>query len=382
MGTLTDAPAIVVAGHICLDLIPAISARRESYGDLLRPGKLLNVGAVVTSTGGAVANTGVALHRLGTKVRLVGKVGDDAFGRVILDILRRQGGDLPDHMVVDAASETSYTVVLSPPGLDRVFLHHPGANDTFTSHDVSGDHLSGARLLHFGYPPLMRAIYRDSAHLLDIFTRARAAGVITSLDMSNPDPDSESGRVDWDGFLRTVLPVTDVFMPSIEEIAFMLGRTGSFEQLVGRELLRSLADDLIARGAAIVGLKLGERGLYLRTTADAARLARLGLSADAWRNIESLSPCFHVNVVGATGSGDCTIAGFLAALVNRSTPDEAARMAVATGACNCEAPDATSGVPTRARVEERIAQGWQRHRLPPGSGFTWDAARDIAVPAN
>jgi sugar/nucleoside kinase (ribokinase family) len=310
----------------------------------------------------------------------VGKVGDDAFGRVILDILRRQGEHLPDHMVVDPASDTSYTVVLSPPGLDRVFLHHPGANDTFTSHDVSGDHLSGARLLHFGYPPLMQTIYRDSAHLLDIFTRARAAGVITSLDMSNPDPDSESGRVDWDAFLRTVLPMTDVFMPSIEEIAFMLRRLGSFDQLVAREHLRALAEELLSRGAAIVGLKLGERGLYLRTTSDAARLAAMGLDAKAWHNIETLSPCFHVNVVGATGSGDCTIAGFLAALVNRSTPDEAARMAVATGACNCEAPDATSGVPTRAQVEQRIARGWQRHPLPHYSGFHWDAARDVALP--
>ncbi len=161
----------------------------------------------------------------------------------------------------------------------------------------------------------------------------------------------------------------------------MLRHPGSFDQLVEHAHLHALAGELLARGAAIVGLKLGEHGLYLRTTSDAVRLAALGLSAGAWRSIETLSPCFHVNVAGATGSGDCTIAGFLAALVNRSTPDEAARMAVATGACNCEAPDATSGVPTRAQVEQRIARGWQRHPLPRQAGFRWDAARDVALPA-
>ncbi len=49
------------------------------------------------------------------------------------------------------------------------------------------------------------------------------------------------------------------------------------------------------------------------------------------------APCFDVEVVGTTGSGDATIAGFLSALLRDASPEEAMTMAVAVGACNVEA---------------------------------------------
>ena len=50
---------VVVAGHICLDIIPTIPHERIEF----EPGRLLQVGPAVLSTGGAVSNTGLALHR-------------------------------------------------------------------------------------------------------------------------------------------------------------------------------------------------------------------------------------------------------------------------------------------------------------------------------
>jgi sugar/nucleoside kinase (ribokinase family) len=58
----------VVAGHICLDIFPTF--QEASCGCELRPGALYNVGPALRSTGGAVANTGLALHRLGVSVAL------------------------------------------------------------------------------------------------------------------------------------------------------------------------------------------------------------------------------------------------------------------------------------------------------------------------
>jgi len=144
---------IVVAGHICLDLIPEITTRKASLHELLEPGKLLAVGKAVTATGGSVANTGVALHKLGESVRLVGKVGDDPFGTAIREILEGSGRGLGSQLVTDPGSCSSYTVVISPPGIDRVFLHHSGTNDTFCQRDVRDGHFRGASMFHFGYPP-------------------------------------------------------------------------------------------------------------------------------------------------------------------------------------------------------------------------------------
>jgi sugar/nucleoside kinase (ribokinase family) len=114
------------------------------------PGRLLNIGPAAISTGGAVANTGMALHRLGVPVRLMGKVGDDLFGRAVLDVLRTGAPHLADGMIVTPGEATSYSIVISPPDIDRSFLHCPGANDTFGADDVpaalrlSADHASDA----------------------------------------------------------------------------------------------------------------------------------------------------------------------------------------------------------------------------------------------
>ena len=144
----------------------------------------------------------------------------------------------------------------------------------------------------------------------------------------------------------------DVFAPSLDELAFMLGG-GSPE---------SLAADALALGAAVVALKLGDRGLYLRTGEDVDGVcARLGLDAADWRDREVLSPCFRPRrLVGTTGAGDCTIAGLLTALLRGEGPEEAATAATAVGACCVEAADATSGIPPWREVAARIAAGWPR----------------------
>jgi sugar/nucleoside kinase (ribokinase family) len=129
-------------------------------------------------------------------------------------------------------------------------------------------------------------------------------------------------------------------------------------------LLRSLSDELLGLGARVVGIKLGHLGFYLRA-ADAARLAGMGRARpadiEAWAGCETVIPCFRVNVVGTVGSGDCTIAGFLAALLRDLPPEDAARMAVAVGACNVEAADALSGVRTWEETTARVASGWEQY---------------------
>ncbi|MBN1943190.1 MAG: carbohydrate kinase family protein, partial [Phycisphaerae bacterium] len=90
----------IVAGHICLDIIPNLDGQSKSFGELLRPGNLLVADPAAISTGGAVSNTGLALHRLGFPVALMGKIGRDLFGRGIQDVLRRYGEHLADGMIV------------------------------------------------------------------------------------------------------------------------------------------------------------------------------------------------------------------------------------------------------------------------------------------
>ncbi len=375
MGERFDA---LVAGHICLDIIPDLSAVRTRPGELFVPGRLVRIGGAAISSGGPVSNTGLALRKLGVRTRLVGKTGDDLFGRALRGVVEAYGPGLSAGLVADGKTETSYSIIWSLPGTDRIFFHHPGANDEFGADDVPYSGLAGARLFHFGYPPVMRRMYGDGGReLAAVFRRAKAEGVATSLDLTLPDPASEAGRLDWKDILARTLPFVDVFLPSFEEILFMLRRPtferaartpGGVLAAADSGLLSALGEELNGMGPAIVGLKLGDRGFYLRTAGRRA-FEDMGRArpADpgAWERRELLSPCFRVNVAGTTGAGDAAIAGFLAALLEGLTPEESVVMASAAGACCVEAPDALSGILPRQETRDRIAAGWERRETPP-----------------
>ncbi len=367
----------VVAGHICLDIIPQIGGSAEDFRASFQPGHLTAVGPALFGTGGAASNTGLAMHRLGIDVRIMGKVGDDFIGELIRQILVRSGRGPAAGMIIDQAVHSSYTVVISPPGIDRSFLHYPGANDTFSAEDVRYNVVGAASLFHFGYPPLMARMYaNDGAELEEMYRRAKAAGATTSLDMAAPDPNSPAGRANWPRILQRTLPHVDVFLPSFEELLFMLRRPqhdrlaaetgGQLLNAATPALLHDLSDELLSLGVAVAGIKLGHKGFYLRT-ADAGCLARMGnarpTDLDGWANQEVWAPCFKVQVVGTNGSGDCTIAGFLAALLRGLPARQAARMAVAVGACNVEAADTLSGVRSWDETAARIEAGWAQHPL-------------------
>lgn len=292
----------VVAGHLCLDLIPTFEA-----GDQLpTPGQLVQVGPAILSTGGPVSNVGLALHHLGVDTRLMGKVGDDAMGRVVLDLVRRRDPKLAEGIIVAPGETTSFTIVLSPPGRDRSFLHCPGANDTFCARDLDLAAIAETRIFHFGYPPIMAQMYaHDGAELAEIFRAVKRLGVTTSLDLAMVDPNSAAGRADWEKILRATLPNVDLFMPSIEELLLLLRRP-EFEQLSARgslveqitpALLHAYTAELLAWGAKIICLKLGHRGLYL-----ANRRRRAGRTARP-RRAQPGKPVGGSRIVGARFSG-------------------------------------------------------------------------------
>jgi len=365
---------VVAAGHICLDIIPRLSGEQTRAEDLFVPGGLVHVGPATLALGGSVANTGLALHRLGAKIRFVGKVGDDLLGKAILESLRQYDPTFPQSMVVAAGEATSYTIVLSPPQVDRGFLHCPGANDSFVAADLDASCWQHSRILHFGYPPLMRGIVADEGRgLAGKFAEVQAAGALVSLDMAMPSESAAARATNWRKWLRQVLPYVDLFLPSCDEIMLMLDqepdaklnntdREHGVPVVANASRLAMLADELLDLGVPIVVIKLGDQGLYLRTSDRTSGLSTRGAWREfdwqAWRNRELLAPCFEVDVVGTTGAGDCTIAGFLMAMLQGQCPETAIRRAAAVGAHCVQSADATSNIPTWPDVESTLQRPW------------------------
>jgi sugar/nucleoside kinase (ribokinase family) len=381
----------ICVGHICIDLTPDIPPREGGLADIFVGGKLINVGRIEFSTGGSVSNTGIALSRLGFKTPLVGKIGDDMLGGVIADLARSQGG-VPDYLITAPGESSSYSVVLAVPGVDRIFLHNPGTNDTFDVDDLDFSLVADARLMHFGYPPLMKRMFQSGgAGLARLFSLAKETGAATSLDMTLPDPYTESGRADWLGILSDTLPNTDIFMPSIEEIIYMADR-GKYDALKAKDsdILKNLDIDyisdlggrILAMGCGIVVLKCGTLGYYVKTS-NADRLSRMGRAVPEnigeWAGKEIFSGIYKVsNFKSATGAGDTSIAGFLAAFLSGYSPEYAINIACATGALCVTSWGAADAIEPLPGVIKRIKAGWEKRPVSYSGGrFRYDPANNL-----
>lgn len=364
---------VIAAGHICLDITPVfpVGQHYEQISDVLQPGKLIQMDAASVHTGGSVANTGLALKLLGNEVTLLGKVGRDAFGGMVKEILAGYGAG---GLIEDENSSTSYSVVLAVPGIDRIFLHHPGANDTFSAQDIPEDALRDAQLFHFGYPPLMKRMYQgDGAELADLFRRVKAHGIATSLDLAAVDPQSEAGNADWQAILAKTLPDVDFFVPSFEELCFMLDRPryeaihrSASDMTDQMDLIRDaapLAKKCLEMGCASVLIKCGLSGMYYQS-AGRERLQKTGkrlrLPIDRWASAQGTQPCFRAKEVrSATGAGDVSIAAYLTAVMRGCAPDACTRLAAAEGAASVASYDALGGILSLEELETRIREGWK-----------------------
>ena len=372
---------MVIAGHLCLDLIPkfTIEEEQDSIVNTLVPGKMIDMQRCVVVGGGPVTNAGVSIRRLGAKVELIGKVGDDDFGHLVLDWYRQHEGQFEGMRMVDGES-TSYTIAICIPGVDRFYLHHCGANDTFGYDDVDFDIVDRAGMFLFGYPPWMRKIYDDGgSELTRILKEVKSRGVTTALDLSIPDLDGYAARQPWRQILEDWIPLTDIMVPSAEEVYLFLHPEKFFakKQEVGAHdtvldhmtipEIQGLAEEMLALGTGVAMVKCGHRGLYLRT-AGKDRLAEFGdakpADLDNWADRELWFPVYEEEkFVGALGSGDSAIAGFLTAFVRGESLESSLRYGNAAGSMNVTVPDGLTWNQGYEDLTRRIEGGWKTKQM-------------------
>jgi sugar/nucleoside kinase (ribokinase family) len=354
-------PDVVVAGYLGVDIAPGFPAGRPAVpaAEFFRPGKLIDAEGLSISLGGVVANTGLALQRFGQRVELMGGVGNDAMGEIVMTALGKAGlaGGIRRHR----RAATAYGIVLAPPGTDRIFLEDAGCNGVFTAEDINYKAVAQSRLFHFGYPPLMRKMWENNgAGLRKMFRRVRQFGVATSLDMALPDPASAAGKADWQKILAAILPFVDIFAPSVEEVLFMMDRPQyarllakaadrDLAEVIPQETIEHLANQLIAMGVKVLMIKAGSRGAYFQTdniaTLNAA--TALNLPSGNWSHRRLWTPSYPAElrrVKNACGAGDCAVAGFLASMLHGSEIEQAARCAMLAGRDNLYGADACSGL--------------------------------------
>lgn len=314
-----------MAEVVCLGILVADVYARP-VNDWPEHGRLMVVDDMGIGLGGCAANTGLSLLRLGVDTAIIGKVGADGFGEFVLSTLR-QGGAGIEGVVVDDRPGTSATMIAIDSQGERTFLHYPGANGRLRLEEVNFELISGCRIFHCAGALVMPGF--DGAPMAETLRRARAAGVITALDTVYNDA---SG---WMTTLEPCLRQTDIFLPSV----------GEAEKLTGETDPERMAERLLTYGVKTVGIKLGERGSYVRTAEEACWV-----------------PAYPIEPVDGTGAGDAYVAGFLQGVLKGWPLERTARFANAVGGLCATALGTTAGIrsfdDTLDYLRERDPEHW------------------------
>ncbi len=332
---------ITVAGSLVFDMTPIISAGSQLS---LIGGSQAYLDQIEASIGGCVGNTGGALHRLGFPVKLVGKVGNDAFGHMVQDVI--SGFGCQASIIISNDAATSCSIILLPDDGNRIILHKKGASNQIEADEILASLSLESSILHLGYLFNLGGLWTDGgASLLELLRHVHDKGIAISADTSS----IKRGDVDFSyhrTMLEKVLGHCDIFMPSVSDIV-PLYPCSSHDDIF------NIARYFIECGAAIVLIKNGSGGMFLRT-AGLDRLERIPAlfhteyQATLWADREIWMEAPKVeHIISTTGAGDIAVAGFLASFLldEPLSPEQAVSVSTALAGISLGSRDATSLIP-------------------------------------
>jgi sugar/nucleoside kinase (ribokinase family) len=301
---------VTCAGIVVADVFSA------PIDELPHAGMLTLVDRIYPSTGGCASNTGVSLVKLGARVGLIGKVGDDIFGEFIIRDMNEKGLDTSG-ITVSSRFSTSKTIIIPVKGEDRRFIHVIGANADLGYDDLDLAMIQSSRALYIGGFLLQPKM--DQKAIARLFRFARERGIVTALDVIVPS----DFRGNVEDSVAAVLPFTDIFLPNIDEATLLTGSADPLEQ--ARIFNRS--------GCKVVVITMGEEGTLVIDGDQALRSASFG-----------------VDVVDPSGAGDAFDAGFIWGLLQGWELKRTLTFASALGASACLELGATPGVFTQDEI--------------------------------
>ncbi len=224
---------ILVAGEINPDLILSGDVTPE-FGQVEKL-----VDSACLSIGSSSAIFACAAARLGLEVAFIGVCGDDVFGHFMLEQMQARRVDI-SNVIILPGGQTGLSIILNRRD-DRAILTHSGLIGSLKAEHVSENILRQARHLHVASYFLQSALQPG---LPSLFSRARSAGLTTSLD-TNWDP---SGA--WRGF-DDLLRLVDVFLPNQNE-ALAISAASTLEDAL----------HILAQKCPLVAIKCGKGGAY------------------------------------------------------------------------------------------------------------------------
>jgi ribokinase len=301
---------VITIGNIVSDFVAAPVKRMPCWGELYSIEKPINM-----NIGGNAAIFSVCASQLGLHTGLIGKIGDDEIGKMLLTKLSASSVDVSG-VKISTQKPTSVTLAIANEQGDRSFFHHFGANSDLSIKDINIQYFNDTKALllcsYFIMPGL------DGKPAKKILQTAKDNNLITFFDVAW-DP---SGR--WK--VKDILDNVDVFIPNEDEIT----------SITHKSSISDAVKDILASGVDTVVVKLGSKGCYIKNKK--GKKVRL----DAYK----------VNAIDATGAGDSFNAGFVYGILNGWDLEKTGRFANAAGALSVTKLGGATAAPKIEEVEE------------------------------
>lgn len=301
---------IMVFGSINLDLVTT-TPRLPIAGETLIGEKFLK------TPGGKGANQAVALAKLAIPTQMIGRVGDDNFGRELLENLKISGVETTN-VVIDKNTNSGIAIITVDHQSENHIIVIPGANAKVNQEDIQ-------RLSNI-LPTATTILLQLEIPIDIVFAAAKTAKDANLTVILDPAPAQTNLPVE-------IYRLIDIITPNEIEASQLVNFPVN-----GEETAAKAANILLARGVKCAIIKLGAKGVYCATQTE-----------------KFFIPAFPVHAIDTVAAGDAFNAGLAAALFHQKPLREAVVWGAAAGGLATTKLGAQSSLPDKITLEKFLS---------------------------
>lgn len=330
---------ITLAGNILADIVKSI----DVYPKI---GMLSSISNISRAVGGCVPNTAIDIAKIDPSLPLsvIGKVGDDDYGRFVLSQMQSHNIDTSRVLVCHDAP-TSFSDVMSMPSGERTFFHARGANAKFSPEDIDVSALN-CKMFHIGYILLLDIFDREDPEYGTVMARflksVQERGIKTSVDCVSESSGNYPAKI------KPVLKYCNYIIFNEIECCNIWGIKP--EDKDGNLIIENI------KKAMELTLNEGVKEKVI------VHCKKAGFCLDKSGRFTTV-PSLNIpkeDIKGSVGAGDAFCAGSLYSIYNGFDDEKILRFASAAAACNLFAENSVDGMKHHSEVWETEAKYGRR----------------------
>lgn len=291
---------VLCLGSICLDILV------KNINELPKPNHVMQIDDIKLMGGGGALNTSIVLKRFGVESYLMGEVGQDYAGRILLNIMEEESVN-SNYVLQKESKRSSVVNVLINKDGERSFLCNPGNFIQIALDEYDWNLLKNFNVLLIASCLLFDNLLPDFPKILNI---CRQYNVISIVDTVWPTKPTHK-------LIINSLPYIDYFTPSLEEA----------QVISGQQTPKDISQWCLDHGTKNVIIKMDKEGCYL-----------------ANKDLQLQIPALKIPLVDSTGAGDCFLAGLIKGLLEKYPLINATQLANSAGAMCVQSLGAYTGI--------------------------------------